>query len=566
MFKFLFNRARKVEELPAQEVSVSGAVTEAMIWQEEKLLLQEQLIRLQVDLDSALTKLEDSEREKSHLAKIIQIKQLSFDDHATKHRNTVNVIESENIELKKLNQTFIDDLDSKKNHIIELDRELRGVEQQLDQSSKFVLELQSKIDEVHAINHNLLNDLEVSRAEVAQSYKKIEALNLRMDNIQSIGTSDKSENLIDDVIVLSMKNENFLLENLDVKKQYQIIQSYVEKVRRAAPNFTFFESLCLVEVNAVSASPHLIWSLTGYRDSPYTEAKNIEFETHLKDGICGLRMRGVEDCLDILTEIDFSQSGYDRLESLSTGTWKLIRAVLTTIEIQISKSFSDIEGQKFDTAFWAPGLRGLIEKFKNTPPFIRFNNIRIKQELQNQDYEHLWLEISDLSFQDRLLPKFECRVAAANLDADKEKFSRYPKIEFPKIDGKTIPFDSWIPESYDDYGPKLEIRFSLDNKTFDLNVFGKLSPEDRVFMYRFIERLPRMLTYMKNRQYAISRSWENWQLIFIEARDVLINLLATLQNKTANKSSTSAEKLSKLKPTAVEKKKSISVTKTKTKK
>jgi hypothetical protein len=83
--------------------------------------------------------------------------------------------------------------------------------------------------------------LEVSNLKLLQDYKKTEELNLKLDNSKPLDHIDLTKNLLKDLIILNFKNENFLLENKDLQKNYLAIKEYLDRVEHVMPNFTFFE-------------------------------------------------------------------------------------------------------------------------------------------------------------------------------------------------------------------------------------------------------------------------------------------------------------------------------------
>jgi hypothetical protein len=102
----------------------------------------------------------------------------------------------------------------------------------------------------------------------------------------------------------------------------------------------------------------------------------------------------------------------------------------------------------------------------------------------------------------------EFRLGASLVQQD--SFSRFPKIEFPLVNGKDKPFESWFAESYDDFGAKYELRFSLDKKVFDYATFAKLSLEDQSLLQNVIFNIPSILSRLFIEKVSINRTWPTW--------------------------------------------------------
>jgi hypothetical protein len=207
--------------------------------------------------------------------------------------------------------------------------------------------------------------------------------------------------------------------------------------------------------------------------------------------------------------IKTSEEQLSRFLNLTTLESKQLNTlVLIFKEIENKNWFNFHFPQSFDLSFWRPIIKTLITHLERLPSVLRYNEVRLKRELINPDYEHLWLEFHGLNYGVSFWSKFEVRLGAALVQSD--GFSRYPKFEIPLIDGKTKPFDSWYAESHDDIGPKLELRFALDKKAFDAAVFTKVSDYDRVLLVRLINAMPDALRRLQVNKTAIHRPWEQW--------------------------------------------------------
>jgi hypothetical protein len=156
---------------------------------------------------------------------------------------------------------------------------------------------------------------------------------------------------------------------------------------------------------------------------------------------------------------------------------------------------------------------------------LRFDAVKLKRELINPDYEHLWLELKGLGLGSRTWPKFEIRLGAAMVE--RNGFSKYPKFEIPLIDGKTKPCDSWYAESQDDNGAKLELRFSLEKQVFDTSVWSRLGGADKALFLRLIYSMPDIFLRLEAEHVAIHRPWASWVDLAKSAMQVIeVNRMA----------------------------------------
>jgi len=167
-----------------------------------------------------------------------------------------------------------------------------------------------------------------------------------------------------------------------------------------------------------------------------------------------------------------------------------------------------VVSKELDPGFWRPSLKLLPPQIQALPVLLRYDHVKLKRELINPDYEHLWLEFKGLGLGARLIPKFEIRLGAAMVQLG--GFSQFPKFEIPLVDGRTKPFESWYAESQDDHGAKLELRFSLEKKVFDAKVWAKLDEVDRALLLRLVYAMPDVLTRLESNHESIHRPWTTW--------------------------------------------------------
>lgn len=195
---------------------------------------------------------------------------------------------------------------------------------------------------------------------------------------------------------------------------------------------------------------------------------------------------------------------------ITTLTLWLLKILISPVEIE------NLEPSQRQLFF--AGVHKL-KNFLETPIFfVRYDHVKLKHEQINQTYEHIWLQISNISWNKIKLEKFEFRLSCANVEP--EQFGAFPKLEFPESTCK-LPFENWHIESSDDFGNKLELRFALPHD-MDFDVWRGISDNDRVFIYSLVNGLEYILADLKNSNIKISRPWEDWIQMAHELRDLLI--------------------------------------------
>ena len=419
---------------------------------------------------------------------------------------TKNLIKNLTVENKKLSK------ENAKNYEAFLQmKELRD---------KRVLELK----ELKEVSSSYQVDLVKAQKENHNNYEALKkAISLHENAQKKISDLSQDHKLF--FLQLTQAKDELAKKNEELQKFTVLNQSLSGKLSRLLAKFggqIDFGSLELIEVDSVSDVPQIVWKVSDY--STGNEAvPNFYFRTTLRDGLAGIGLiENPKDHSTLLSEpilipslIGSDAVQTDCFKGFSQHHWmQIIAAVIVLEQLVLSKGEKIYSTQDFDYSFWQNSFISLITSIKKLPVLLRYAKVKLKRELQNPDYEHLWLEFYDLEYETTRLPKFEMRIGAAALDP--VNFSKFPKLEFPLIDNRIKPFDSWFAESVDDFGQKYELRFSIDDRSMDLNNFLKLTEVDQRFIQALIFVLPSTLKQLIRSKISIHRQWSAW-LIFVES-------------------------------------------------
>jgi len=170
---------------------------------------------------------------------------------------------------------------------------------------------------------------------------------------------------------------------------------------------------------------------------------------------------------------------------------------------------------------------------------LRYDRVALKRELHNIDYEHLWLEVIGVQYGNVLIPKLDFRIGASLVRPD--GFSRHPKFEFPLIDRKHKPFETWYPESNDEHGPKFELRYDLDKKAMDMAALLKLSQIDRALVLGIITIAPQLIKDLIAQRISIHRPWVSWAQFAQEASELTSLILRAARETPAQTPNSNSE-------------------------
>lgn len=328
------------------------------------------------------------------------------------------------------------------------------------------------------------------------------------------------------------------------KKLYEAYLARWQRLEKRMPNLIDFGALTVHAVDTVSDIPSVTWSVSDYAQAGVT-LPDFGFAIALMDGNPGITVVNHETPADLeFTALVPASVSTDPKQlalytRLSASTFRQLNAAIATLEqFEMTQWKSAELPAEFDLSFWRPFIKTLITQFKALPATLRYDKVKLKRELINPDYEHLWLEFHDLVFGMLSWKKLEVKLGAALIQPG--AFSLYPKFEIPLIDGKTKPFASWFAESHDDTGPKLELRFALERQVFDMAVWSKLSDVDRAIVLRLIYAFPDALKRLEEDKVSIHRPWKTWIDFSTSAIAVLDYLRANQKAEAQTKQEPSA--------------------------
>jgi hypothetical protein len=191
------------------------------------------------------------------------------------------------------------------------------------------------------------------------------------------------------------------------------------------------------------------------------------------------------------------------LASLSSSDWHLLK-ILPNILLQ---SIKDKKAHSPESSRLEQGLYKTLDILHNhLPKKLRFDRVELTGLLKRPGYEHISFRVTNLNFGDYFHPIFEFRLGCANVT--NERFGLNPKLEFPKQSGKQ-QLKSWFPESEDEIGQKLELRFALPGE-MDLDVWNKLLISDKDLIRCLIECLEDLIELVSTSFQEQARPSSEW--------------------------------------------------------
>jgi hypothetical protein len=566
------------EPKPLEEVIESKPIDPALEFkktiselQEENELKLIQLVQIQEQLETTFLKEQELQAQletlvqahKDELAKSqISVKQKAAEYEAQLKKitqekdqaNTARVSGEKEVQLLKADLEKLKlSVDAQTKSATDKQREL--TELRADQL-KLASEKKKVDEQITALNKeaaDLKNIIAQAQKEKDQSNQQKELAladknKLASENTQQKKTSqDLSTKLSDqeqqnELLLLQMHQLQEEVEELFLDKQ-KIQQAHDLQLARwgrleiALPSYIDFGSLELVNIEEAVDTSVTHWRIHDYYQSGETYDQ-LDFTIVFVMGEAGITLGHVlnEKIIPLYpAKIGSNQRQLEIFRLFSNADWKKLSNALTIIESTIKQGWVGLSKPfDFDPRFWQGALNDLIVRFRKLPPILRYDKVVLKRELHNIDYEHLWLEVIGVQLGNISIPKLDFRIGASLVRPD--GFSRYPKFEFPLLDRKHKPFESWYPESNDEHGPKFELRYDLDKKAMDMAALAKLSEVDRPLVLGLIVLAPQLVKDLIAQRISIHRPWVSWAEFAQEASELTTLMLRAMREQQASAS------------------------------
>ena len=396
------------------------------------------------------------------------------------------------------------DLEAKNNELHQAQSQLSAAQTAASQANQKAAQAQQSAAKAQQSADVSAKDLSALKAEREKQAKLAQQTEAKYQD-----SAQENELLLLQLMQAQEELVEYYEQKGDFEKLYLAYKARWERLEKRLPNYLDFGAIEIANVDGVSDVPSITWQVKDFAQSGVALSE-FSFVTLLQDGHPGIGL--VKDGQHHAFVPKLLGTNKDHLATflgLGTTDFKQLTAAVSILDQLEALQWKGFESPaQFDLNFWRPSIQTLIAQLKQLPALLRYDEVRLKRELINPDYEHLWLEFRGLSLGALQWKKFEIRLGAALVQND--GFSQYPKFEIPLIDGKTKPFESWYAESQDDSGAKLELRFALEKNVFDVAVWAKLADADKALVLRIIYAMPEALKRLEKQKVGIHRPWVTW--------------------------------------------------------
>lgn len=320
-------------------------------------------------------------------------------------------------------------------------------------------------------------------------------------------TQQENELLLIQLHQVQEELEHYFLQHKNVVKQNQELNVRWDRMLARTPDYCDYDSLELL--GSDQAGERACWQFTNLNANgrAYTE---LRFDTVITDGIAGFAFAHGNKL----------PNTPEAFEALTTSEWLLLPTLCRILDEALHTPTGSVMqlGQMERTAL-IDALAGLTNVINAVPDTPRFDQITLKREQVNPDYEHLWLQLGNLSMGEKRWADIDFRLSCANIRPG--NFGAHPKLEFPSETGSSL-LEGWFAESFDDFGDKLELRFALP-ESMDLSVWEKLTEVDQTIVKMLADNLSLMISRLSDSQVILTRSLAEWQ----ELAESIQSILAT---------------------------------------
>lgn len=339
----------------------------------------------------------------------------------------------------------------------------------------------------------------------------------------------KEENqlILNNMFLVQEELEKQLNENNRLRLVDQQYVSRLDRLKKSYPYILEYESISITSCDQVSEEPFIEFEINEAVLRNENQV-NLKFKFLLNGSSTGIKLfsNSSEQSLSkkytlIPNLILGDKTSYGDFLKLRTLDWDAYLFAAHLLRDFVENGWKGFVPDQIDQFFWTSCFMKFTKDFERLPAAFRFDRVELKNQQINQDYEHIWFELSNVSFGNLRLPEFEFRLSAANIqEVKKDFFSEYPKLEVPLIKNINKPFSSWFAESHDDFGEKFELRFDLRSQRFDLKVWDQLSIDDAHLIFGLILILPLVLSKL-NKNTSLNHSVKDWVKLSTEMHKVL---------------------------------------------
>lgn len=205
------------------------------------------------------------------------------------------------------------------------------------------------------------------------------------------------------------------------------------------------------------------------------------------------------------------------LTTLSTTSWRMLKTLLEKITSEIqSPERMDLDSG-IDSVILQRNLINLNQAIMSWPEVLRYDDISILANFDTDNYHRLELKLVNASIYETHWDKLYYNIASLGIKGPTSV--HHPRLEFPESKDHS-GLDSWYPETVDQRGARLELRFAQPN-VMDTEVWERLSRKDKILVTSLITSINLQLVDLVRGLSLDKSDYQKWNALGTMIRTIM---------------------------------------------
>jgi regulator of replication initiation timing len=346
-------------------------------------------------------------------------------------------------------------------------------------------------------------------------------------------THEENELLLLQLHQVQEELEHYFLQYQTAQQQNQAHDARWQQLMRRHPECYDYQTIsAVIAPNSTSEHPTLTWQIQDFY-SGERSIQHIKCDTTLVNDTAVITFDRAQLMANLLrwplsaaadlsttpVHLTVPDSETDPLAQwwfeLAASDWVWLRSLYHIFATVLAQPDRLALPQDYPSARLRNALKQTRDRIDRLPSVVRYDQVTLKAEQVNPDYEHLWLQLTPFVFGTQRSTCFDVRLSCAIPPG--QPFGHYPKLEFPASTADT--FQNWFAESHDDHGAKLELRFACPS-AMDMAVWQQCVESDQQLIAAIIHCLPNVLAQLY--EHPLSRPWQDWETLLTQLRAIYL--------------------------------------------
>lgn len=186
------------------------------------------------------------------------------------------------------------------------------------------------------------------------------------------------------------------------------------------------------------------------------------------------------------------ENGNATLAGLGTTDWLRVRDLFKKLGYFFENNLNTIPLSEDIIIQAGAALKNTNSILGNWPKKLRYDNVSLENSTDFDNYNALDISLHNALIGDKVIEQFRYTIATTYTDT--ELLQEHPRLEFSESCKDLL--EHWYPETQDDRGARLELRFAYPN-ALDIEVWNKLSALDQVLVATLLSGIERQLSDLK---------------------------------------------------------------------